>query len=156
MSESHEAAAPNATGQSLSDIDADRVVVAALADARQRRIAITVVCLDQGANLKRVARMDDSPLVSIDTALAKARAAVMIGMPPDDFYSAIRDDQAAVLSFGARPGLALIAGGLPIARDGIVIGAIGIAGAMTGQEDRDIAQAALTAIDWDAVHAGMG
>jgi uncharacterized protein GlcG (DUF336 family) len=150
LSELRETVDASAVRRSLSDTDADRVVAAALADARQRRIGITVACLDEGANLKRVARMDGAPLVSIDTATAKARAAVLIGMPPDDFYTAIKDDPAAVLSFGARPGLALIAGGLPITSDGVVIGAIGVAGAMTGLEDRDIAQVALTAIDGDA------
>ena len=91
--------------------------------------------------------------VSLETALAKARAAATIGMPPDDFYAAIKDDQAAVLSFGARPGLALIAGGLPITCGGVAIGAIGIAGAMTGREDRNIAQAAVNAIGSDATRS---
>ena len=53
-------------------------------------------------------------------------------MPPDDFYSAIESDGAAVAEFGTRPGLALIAGGLPLIADGQVAGAIGVAGAMTG------------------------
>lgn len=145
-----EPAGATAQHGALSDADADRVVAAARADAQQRGIGVTIACLDQGANLKSVARMDGAALVSIETALAKARAAALIGMPPDDFYTAIKDDQAAVLSFGARPGLALIAGGLPITRDGVLIGAIGVAGAMTGQEDRDIAQAALAAVDCDA------
>ena len=156
LSDTDDASAVIVTRHSLSDAEADRVVLAALDEGRRRRTGITVACLDQGANVKRVVRMDGAALVSIDTALAKARAAAMIGMPPDDFYTAIKDDQAAVLSFGARPGLALIAGGLPITRDGVVIGAIGIAGAMTGQEDRDIAQAALNAIASDARRGHTG
>jgi glc operon protein GlcG len=67
-------------------------------------------------------------------------------MPPDDFYAAIEPDGAAVLSFGARPGLALIAGGLPVLADGAIAGAVGVAGAMTGAEDRRIAEAAVRAI----------
>jgi uncharacterized protein GlcG (DUF336 family) len=39
--------------------------------------------------------------------------------------------------------LALIAGGLPIVVDGRVAGAIGVAGAMTGAEDRRIAELAI-------------
>jgi uncharacterized protein GlcG (DUF336 family) len=64
-------------------------------------------------------------------------------MPPDDFYAAIESDGAAVAEFGTRPGLALIAGGLPVIVDGRVAGAIGVAGAMTGAEDRRIAEAAI-------------
>lgn len=50
------------------------------------------------------------------------------------------------MSFGARPGLALIAGGLPVLADGVVAGAIGVAGAMTAAEDRRIAEAAARAV----------
>jgi uncharacterized protein GlcG (DUF336 family) len=82
----------------------------------------------------------------VQTALNKAYSAAAIGMPPDEFYAAIEADGAAALSFGARPGLALIAGGLPVLADGAVAGAIGVAGAMTGAEDRRIAEAAVRAV----------
>lgn len=67
-----------------------------------------------------------------------------IGMPPDEFYSAIESDAAAVTEFGTRPGLALIAGGVPVIVNGRVAGAIGVAGAMTAAEDRRIAEVAIT------------
>lgn len=73
-------------------------------------------------------------------------AAAAIGMPPDDFFAAIEQDPAAVASFANRPGLALIAGGLPVLADGEVAGAIGVAGAMTAAEDRAIAEAGLAGI----------
>ena len=86
--------------------------------------------------------MDGAALVSVDTAVRKAYAAAAIGMPPDEFYAAIEKDGAAVASFANRPGLALIAGGLPVRVNGQVAGAIGVAGAMTAAEDRSIAEAA--------------
>jgi uncharacterized protein GlcG (DUF336 family) len=64
-------------------------------------------------------------------------------MPGDDFYAAIESDGAAVAEFATRPGLALIAGGLPILSGGRVAGGIGVAGAMTGAEDRRIAEVAV-------------
>jgi glc operon protein GlcG len=57
----------------------------------------------------------------------------VIGIPPDDFYAAISSDGAAVAEFATRPGLALIAGGLPIIGDGQVAGGIGVAGAKIGR-----------------------
>jgi glc operon protein GlcG len=95
--------------------------------------------------LKGLVRMDGAPLVSVETAINKAYAAAAIGMPPDDFYAAIESDGAAVAEFGTRPGLALIAGGLPLVVEGQPAGAIGVAGAMTGAEDRRIAEAAIAA-----------
>jgi glc operon protein GlcG len=85
-------------------------------------------------------------LVSIQTATSKAYATVAIGMPPDDFYQAIKDDGAAVASFATRPGLALIAGGLPVVVNGVTVGSIGVAGAMTGAEDRHIAEVAAQSV----------
>jgi len=87
--------------------------------------------------------MDGAPLVSVQTAINKAYAAAAIGMPPDDFYSAIESDGAAVASFANRPRMALIGGGLPVVVDGQVAGAVGVAGAMTAAEDRQIAEAAV-------------
>ena len=129
------------------DSNASRQMVdAAVAEASALSVSVSVVAVDESGVLKELSRMDGAPLVSLQTALNKAYAAAAIGMPPDDFYAATEADGAAVLSFGARPGLALIAGGLPVLAGGQVAGAIGVAGAMTGTEDRRIAEAALRAV----------
>jgi uncharacterized protein GlcG (DUF336 family) len=109
-------------------------------------VAVTVVVVDEGGVLKELVRMDEAPLVSVQTAINKAYAAAAIGMPSDDFYEAIQADGAAVASFGTRPGLALIAGGMPVLVEGRVAGGIGVAGAMTGADDRRIAETALAAL----------
>ena len=86
------------------------------------------------------------PTLSSELSRRLVEAAAAIGMPPDDFFAAIEADPAAVASFANRPGLALIAGGLPVLADGEVAGAIGVAGAMTAAEDRAIAEAALASV----------
>jgi glc operon protein GlcG len=120
------------------------MIDAAVAEARTLSVPITVVAVDESGVTKEMLRMDGAPLVSVRTAINKAYAAAAIGMPPDDFFAAIESDAAAVAEFGTRPGLALIAGGLPVLADGRVAGAIGVAGAMTGAEDRRIAEAAIS------------
>jgi uncharacterized protein GlcG (DUF336 family) len=119
------------------------MIDAAVAEANAMSVPVTVVIVDESGVTKEMLRMDLAPLVSIQTAINKAYAAAAIGMPPDDFYAAIESDGGAVAEFGTRPGLALIAGGLPIVVDGRVAGAIGVAGAMTGAEDRRIAELAI-------------
>jgi glc operon protein GlcG len=123
-----------------------RLVDAAVAEATAMRVPVTVVIVDESGVLKEMCRMDGAPLVSVQTAMSKAHAAAAIGIPPDEFYAAIQADAAAVASFAARPGMALIAGGLPLLADGQVAGAIGVAGAMTGADDRRIAEAAIAAV----------
>lgn len=133
------------TRPSLSAQASRRILEAAVAAARKMSVAVTVVTVDESGVMKEMQRMDGAPLVSVETAIHKAYAAAAIGMPPDEFYAAIENDGAAVAEFGTRPGLALIAGGIPVVSDGQVAGGIGIAGAMTGAEDRRIAEAALSA-----------
>ncbi len=117
-------------------------VDAALAKAGEMRLAVTVVVVDDGGTPKALVRMDGAPLVSVETARLKAYSAAAIGVATDDFFTAISGDPSAVASFGTRPGLALIAGGIPLTLDGVLIGGVGVAGAMTGAEDRAIAEVA--------------
>jgi glc operon protein GlcG len=123
-----------------------RLVDTAVAAATAGGLRVTVVTVDESGVLREVRRMDGAPLVSLQTAISKAFAAAAVGMPPDEFFTAIEPDPAAVASFANRPGLALIAGGLPVIVDGEVAGAIGVAGAMTAAEDRAIAEAALACV----------
>ena len=131
------------TRPTLSSELSRRLVDAAVDAATGGGLRVTVVTVDESGVLREVRRMDGAPLVSLQTAISKAYAAAAIGMPPDEFFAAIEPDPAAVASFANRPGLALIAGGLPVLADGLVAGAIGVAGAMTAAEDRAIAEAAL-------------
>jgi uncharacterized protein GlcG (DUF336 family) len=135
-----------ATRPTLSSETAQAMIDAALIDASSMATPVTVVVVDESGVTKHMVRMDGAPLVSVQTAINKAYAAAAIGMPPDDFYAAIESDSAAVAEFGTRPGLALIAGGFPVVVDGRTAGGIGVAGAMTGADDRHIAQAAIATV----------
>jgi uncharacterized protein GlcG (DUF336 family) len=130
------------TRPTLSNQLSRLMIDAAITEASAMSVPVTVVVVDESGVTKEMLRMDGAPLVSVQTAMNKAYAAAAIGMPPDDFYAAIESDGAAVAEFGTRPGLALIAGGLPVIAEGRPAGAIGVAGAMTGADDRRIAEAA--------------
>ena len=136
----------SATRPTLTAEASRRMISAAVTEAKALSVPVTVVTVDESGVLKGLERMDGAPLVSVQTAINKAYAAAAIGMPPDDFYAAIESDAAAVAEFATRPGLALIAGGLPVLADGRVAGAIGVAGAMTAAQDRRIAEAAISAM----------
>jgi uncharacterized protein GlcG (DUF336 family) len=138
-----EGAAAPAMRPTLPETTSRLMIDAAVAEAKAMLVPVTVVVVDESGVIKAMLRMDGAPLVSVQTAINKAYAAAAIGMPPDDFYAAIESDAAAVAEFATRPGLALIAGGLPVISDGRPAGAIGVAGAMTGAQDRHIAEAAI-------------
>jgi uncharacterized protein GlcG (DUF336 family) len=127
----------------VTTVEARQIVDMAVAEADAMAVPVTVAVVDESGTLKELERMDGAALVSVQTAMNKAYAAAAIGMPPDEFYAAIESDGAAVAAFANRPGLALIAGGLPLLVEGQIAGAVGVAGAMTGAEDRRIAEAAV-------------
>jgi uncharacterized protein GlcG (DUF336 family) len=127
----------------VSTAEARRIIDAAAAEAELMSTRVTVAVVNESGVLKHLERMDGAPLVSVQTAINKAYAAAAVEMPTDEFFAAIEPDAAAVASFATRPGLALIAGGLPLLVEGQIAGAVGVAGAMTGDEDRRIAEAAL-------------
>ena len=140
-------AGPTPMKPTTSEATARRMIDRATAEARSLRVPVTIVVVDESGVLKAMEGMDRAPLVSVQTAINKAYAAAAIGMPPDDFYAAIESDAAAVAEFTTRPGLALIAVGLPVVVDSSVAGAIGVAGAMTGAQDRRIAEIAVAHVN---------
>jgi uncharacterized protein GlcG (DUF336 family) len=134
------------TTKPVLSADAARAAVdAAITKATGMGLAISVTVVDDGGVTKAFVRMDGAPLVSVETSRLKAYSAAAIGVATDDFFTAISGDASAVASFGTRPGLALVAGGVPVTADGTVVGGIGVAGAMTGAEDRAVAEVALAA-----------
>ena len=84
-----------ATRPTLSERAARLMIDAARAEAEAMSVPVTVVVVDESGVTKELLRMDGAPLVSVQTAINKAFAAVAIGMPPDDFYAAIESDGAA-------------------------------------------------------------
>src|SRR5262249_48185069 len=122
----------------VSTFEARQIIDAAAAEAESMFARVTVAVVDESGVLKHLERMDGAPLVRVQTATNKAYAAAAIEMPTDEFFAAIESDAGAVASFATRPGLALIAGGLPLLVEGQIAGGVGVAGAMTGEEDRRV------------------
>src|SRR5579871_2503460 len=79
----------------LTTAAVNEAIAAAIAGALQAELAVTIAVVDDGGNLKGFARMDGAPLISIRTAQRKAFAAAAIGIPPDDFFTAIQADPGA-------------------------------------------------------------
>jgi uncharacterized protein GlcG (DUF336 family) len=85
--------------------------------------------------------MDGAFAMSIETALRKAKTAAAYGIPTGGITPAL-ELKLAIGTDGQRVNLF---GGLPVIVDGHVIGAIGV-GSGTGEQDREVAVAALGAI----------
>jgi glc operon protein GlcG len=118
-----------------------KLVAAAMAKADDMGVPQCIAVVDAGGHLMAFARMDGAFFQSVDTALAKAKTAACYGQPTGGIAAGI-DLKLAIATHGERINLP---GGLPIVVDGHVIGGIGV-GSGTGEQDRQVANAALRAL----------
>src|SRR3989475_6989981 len=130
---------------------AQKMVDAALAKARELGVSENVAILDDGGNLKAFRRMDGAPILSIEIAQNKAYTA-LFGVATQDFFDFIQRDPSLLAGIPTLARVAAYGGGLPIKVEGELVGAIGVSGAPTVQNDIDCASAALALVS-DAVLA---
>jgi uncharacterized protein GlcG (DUF336 family) len=134
---------------SISSELAQRMVDAAVAKAREIGVSENVAILDDGGNLKAFSRMDGAPIPTIEIAQNKAYTA-LFGVSSQDFFNFIQGDPSLLAGIPTLARIAAWGGGFPIKVDGEVVGAIGLSGAPTVQNDVDCARAALALVS-DAV-----
>jgi glc operon protein GlcG len=115
---------------------AKRIAEAAGAAAAERGVAPVISVVDAGGALMYLVRPDAAQVASVEVTTDKARTAAIYRRPSKDF-----EDQAS----GGRPSALHLAravplqGGMPIVLDGEVVGAIGVSGARSADEDQELA-----------------
>src|SRR5713101_8903346 len=134
---------------SISSELAQKMVNAAVAKARELGVAENVAILDAGGNLKAFSRMDGAPLPTIEMAQNKAYTA-LLGVSTQELFNFIQGDPSLLAGIPTLARMAAWGGGFPIKVNGEVVGAIGLSGAPTVQNDIDCAKAALALVS-DAV-----
>ncbi len=130
----------------LTLAEANQAIAAALSRAQNMKMKIAVSVCDETGHLVAFQRMDGVSLESIPFAIGKAIAAAASGKSSDD-KDAVLDLHSVWRVAGA--GLPIIArpGGLPITRNAQTVGAIGVSGSATDQEDKQFAKAGVEALD---------
>ena len=125
---------------------ATTMLKAAKAAARERGVAISVAVVDQGGQLVAFERMDGADLVTITLAQDKAWTALVNRMPTRDLAPLVQPgaDFFGYESIG-RGRTIVFAGGMPIERDGVLVGGVGVSGGSL-DEDQAIVDAAVSAL----------
>lgn len=143
------------TAQAADTVDAPQLtrdgaarVVAAAVDYAQTRGAPggSIAIVDAGGHLLRVERLDGTFPASADVAVGKARTAALFRRATRDFEDAINHGRFAMVPVSAVTDFAPLQGGLPIKVGDVVVGAIGVSGAASAQQDEEIAQAGAAAL----------
>jgi glc operon protein GlcG len=127
---------------SLSLEEANRIVAGAIEKAQQLNIKISAAVVDAGGRLVAFGRMDNAIWAGVYGSQGKAVASAAFGRASGEM--APRADQPTPRGIAARSGGEMIIGqgAVPILRNGTVIGACGVGGG-TSQEDEDCARAGL-------------
>ncbi|MFE9120666.1 heme-binding protein [Streptomyces sp. NPDC007172] len=137
---------PTVTMAPLTTHEAEALVEAARAAAESAGVATAVSVLDAGGHLLAFRRDDRAVLIAGETSTRKAYTALQLNAPTTDLVDAVQPGGLFhTLPTALDRPLLFIAGGVPVHRDGRLIGAIGVGGGAPDQ-DHGFATAAVEAL----------
>jgi uncharacterized protein GlcG (DUF336 family) len=125
--------------------DARRVIAAAEKKAAEIGQPMNIAVADEGGNLVAHVRMDGAWLGSIDISIKKAFTARAFDITTKDLAA---HSQSGGQFFGIHASnngrVMIFAGGIPLKKNGTVVGAIGVSGG-SGDQDQSVAEAGAAA-----------
>jgi uncharacterized protein GlcG (DUF336 family) len=125
----------------LSDVQA--IAAAAQAEAQKNNWAVSIAIVDAGGHLLHFQRLNGAAPLSSHIAPAKAHTAAMGQRETKIYEDIINGGRYAFLSAPLVQGM--LEGGVPIMKDGVCLGAVGVSG-VKSPEDAQIAKAGIAAI----------
>jgi glc operon protein GlcG len=121
---------------------ANQIMAAAMEYARAHHApGAAIAIVDDAGTLVLMQRMDGTFPISSEVSYHKAKSAAMFRFPTAKLEDNINNGRFALLSTGETS----LKGGIPIIYRQHVIGAIGVSGAASADQDVEIASAGLTA-----------
>ncbi len=119
--------------------DAKRVIAAAEKKAAEIGQPMNIAVVDAGGNLVAHVRMDEAWIGSIDISIKKAFTARAFDIATKDLATHSQPGGQFFGIHASNDGQVMIfAGGIPLKRDGKVVGAIGVSGG-SGEQDQAVA-----------------
>ncbi|MGX1131799.1 uncharacterized protein GlcG (DUF336 family) [Streptomyces glaucescens] len=119
----------------LTTQDAETLVAVASRAAEAAGVTVSVTVLDAGGHLLAFRRDDRAVLISGETSTRKAYTALQLNTATADVVDAVKPDGPFhSLPTALNQPLLFIAGGVPVHRDGRLIGAIGVGGGAPEQD----------------------
>jgi uncharacterized protein GlcG (DUF336 family) len=114
---------------SLSLADARQIISAGERKAQELGIPYNLAVVDSGGALIAHVRMDDAWMGSIDIAIDKAFTARAFDMSTDDLSKASQSGESLFgINTTNAAKVVIFGGGVPVLRDGVVVGAVGASG----------------------------
>jgi glc operon protein GlcG len=130
---------------------AKKVIAAAVAEAKSKNApggAIAVV--DEGGNLVAVERLDNTFAAGANISIGKARTAALFKRSTKTFEDIINKGRTAMATL---TDFTPLQGGVPIVVEGQIVGAVGVSGAASAQQDEELAIAGANALATSSARA---
>jgi len=129
------------TKQCLTAADVKKMLAACEAEASKNKWAVSISIVDDGGFLLGALRMDGASAITAEVAIGKAKTSAMTKRPSKFFEDRIKERPA----FAGFPAGILIQGGVPVMHANECVGAIGVSGVQS-HEDEQVAQAGANAL----------
>lgn len=137
-------AAQTADKKALNIDGAKKVIAAAVAEAKKLNApGAAIAVVDDGGNLMAVERLDNTFAAGANISIGKARTAALFKRPTKAFEEIINKGRTAMTTLNDFTPLQ---GGVPIMVGNQIVGAIGVSGAASAQQDEELAIAGAAAI----------
>jgi glc operon protein GlcG len=130
------------TRPALTLEDCMKISAAAEAEARKNNWNVAIAILDDGGHPLHFIRMDGATPANAAIALEKGRTSALSRRSSGMWEDIIKGGRTSMLKM---PNILPVQGGLPIVADGTCIGAVGVSGVQS-QQDEQIAQAGIDAL----------
>ena len=131
------------TRSMLTFEDCKKISAAAEAEAKKNNWNVCIAILDDGGHLLHLIRMDGATPANARIATEKGRTAAETRRSTAMWEERIKGGRTSMLGM---PGITPVQGGLPIVIDGVCIGAVGVSGVQS-HEDEQIAKAGIDTLE---------
>lgn len=123
---------------------AKTIAAAAAAYAKANGAAPSVAIVDEGGNLLYLARPETSFAAGANVSIGKARTAALFKKPTSFFEDTVNKGR---FTMTALPDFTPLQGGVPIVHEGHIVGAIGVSGAKSAEQDEQVAKAGAAVLE---------
>jgi uncharacterized protein GlcG (DUF336 family) len=130
---------------SLSLAEANSIVSAAVAKARQLHVNVSVAVCDELGHLIALNRMDGAYATVNRFSIGKAVVSASTGRPSSEVVAIVNHVPVDTVAGDGVPAVR-IRGGLPILRGREIEGACGVDGAQSNEQDEECARAGISSL----------
>lgn len=135
--------------RSLTLEGAKNVIAATVAEAgRVNAPGGSIAVVDDGGNLLALERLGQTFAASANIAIGKVRTSALFKKPTKVFEDAIKGGRTSMVTLGGDlQNFTPLQGGIPLEWEGKVVGAIGVSGAASAQQDEELAIVGAKSLD---------